>query len=101
MTTAVSMFNSPESAYTGCRDLKNKTVKVVYDDKRIHDEETTYIFNPDGSGSSVSHAWGTKTELPAGTFSDILLTLPQTDKLNSKQSQMLASAYRDSLKEAN
>lgn len=94
-----SILNSSSDAYSGYINPKTKAVTVLYDDKNIHDEETIYEFKADGSGSSLSCAWGVKTEQPAGTFTDILLKLPETEKLNSKLAQQLANAYRDSLKD--
>lgn len=41
---------------------------ITYDDPNMRDEERTYTFNKDGSASCVSHAWGTKTQYPQGTF---------------------------------
>ena len=80
-------------AYSIARDKKTNTIKVLYDDKNIRDEEKTYVFNADGSASSVSHAWGIKSELPPGTFSDLMLKLSKVDELNSEIAQSMAGAF--------
>ena len=44
------------------------STSVLYNDPKIFDEEVLYTFNKDGSASSISPAWGTKTSAPKGTF---------------------------------
>ena len=88
------VLNSPADAYHGYRDPKTKTVTVTYDDKNIRDEETMYEFRTDGSATATSFAWGTKTELPAGTFTDVLMKLPETEVLNAKIAKDLATMYQ-------
>lgn len=83
-------------AYHGYRNPKTHEVTVLYDDKNIRDEEMTYTFRPDGSATAVSHAWGTKSERPAGTFSDILLKLPNKEVLNAELAQELVNIYQKS-----
>lgn len=101
MVLSNPILSSPKDSYHGYRNPKTKTVTVFYDDKNIRDEEMIYEFKPDGSASSVSCAWGVKTELPPGTFSDLLLTLPETEVLKNELAQDLANAYRDNIKKNN
>ncbi|MBR1460317.1 hypothetical protein IJ596_01620 [bacterium] len=92
------MINSPylqgstPNYYSAIRG-KDGSVNVYYNDPSCVDEEMKYTFNPDGSASSLSLAWGTKTNKPAGTFSDLMLKLPQTDSLNSEIAKQMAEAY--------
>lgn len=95
MVSTSYMFNKPSDAYRGFRNAKTKEVSVLYDDKNIRDEETMYNFKADGSASSVSCAWGNKTELPPGTFSDIIAKLPKTETLNKELAQQLANMYEN------
>ncbi len=64
---AVDSIGANSSMYTLSKN-DNGVIKINYDDPNIRDEECTYTFNPDGSASCVSNAWGTKTEFPKGTF---------------------------------
>ena len=93
MVSVSNVLSSPSDAYSGYRNTKTKVVSVLYDDKNIRDEESVYEFRPDGSASKQSLAWGVRTELPAGTFSDVLLKLPETENLNKKTAQQLAEIY--------
>ena len=86
--------NSPVDSYSARRDEKDGSVVVLYDDKKCHDEEMIYVFKQDGSATAQSCAWGTKSERPVGTFSDLMLKLPQTGELNSKIAQDMVNAYR-------
>lgn len=63
----ISPISNP--MYTVLQNNNNSTV-IRYDDPNKRDEECSYTFNKDGSASCVSDAWGTKTELPKGTFID-------------------------------
>ncbi len=63
----ISPISNP--MYTVLQNNNNSTV-IRYDDPNMRDEECSYTFNKDGSASCVSDAWGTKTELPKGTFKD-------------------------------
>lgn len=92
------MLRNIDNAYHGSQNLKTKTVTVYYDDKNIRDEEKTFVFNPDGSASSVSHAWGVKDELPPGTLSDVMLKLPETEVLNAQLARNLVNEYYAHLK---
>jgi len=85
------------SYYKAIRDKKEGSVTVYFDNPKCRDEEMKYTFNPDGSASSLSLAWGTKANKPAGTFSDLMLALPKTSHLNSEIAKQLADAYRQSL----
>ena len=89
------MFNNTISPYNMVRNPITGQIAVIYDDKKVHDEEMIYIFNPDGSATAHSYAWGGKTECPKGAFSDILVKLPTADKYNSKIAKKLAVAYRN------
>ena len=89
------MFNSPISSYSMVRNPITGQIAVMYDDKNVYDEEMIYTFNPDGSATASSCAWGGKTECPKGAFSDILIKLPTADKYNSKIAKNLAVAYRN------
>jgi hypothetical protein len=55
---------------TKMRCVDTHPTSITYDNPNMRDEECTYTFNKDGSASCVSHAWGTKTELPKGSFID-------------------------------
>lgn len=89
-----SISSSPVSAYHASRNDKTGSVKVLYDDPNIRDEEMLYEFNSDGSANSQSLAWGGKTEYKAGTFSDLMLNLPKTEELTSEIAKQMADAYR-------
>ena len=89
------MFNNTISPYNMVRNHITGQIAVIYDDKKVHDEEMIYIFNPDGSATARSCAWGGKTECPKGAFSDILVKLPTADKYNSKIAKKLATAYKE------
>lgn len=80
-------------AYSGYKNKDTKSVYVLYDDKRIHDEEKMYEFRKDGSATAVSCAWGNRSELPPGTFSDMLAKMPKTEELNAELAQQLANVY--------
>ena len=88
--------DSPASAYSVQRNPQKNSIEVLYDDKNIHDEETLYEFKDDGSATARSLAWGTTTTCPPGTFSDMLVSLPKTEELNSEIGKKLAVAYRNS-----
>ncbi|MCQ2957352.1 MAG: hypothetical protein MJ180_00450 [Candidatus Gastranaerophilales bacterium] len=87
------MVESPTSAYTVIKNTQPNHIGIYYNDKKIHDEERVYMFNPDGSASVQSCAWGFKSKCPVGTFSDLLLKLPNTKELNSEIAKKLARAY--------
>lgn len=98
----VNYFSSnPSEVYHGYRNPKTREVTILYDDKKIRDEEMTYEFRADGSATATSNAWGTKSERPAGTFSDILMKLPNTEVLNAELAQELVSIYNQTGKKYN
>lgn len=55
------------SMYSVSRNDKGATV-ISFNDPNMKDEECTYTFNKDGSATCVSHAWGTKKEVPGNTL---------------------------------
>ncbi len=55
------------SMYTVSKNDKGSTI-ISYNDPNMKDEECTYTFNEDGSATCVSHAWGTKREIPKDTL---------------------------------
>ena len=79
--------------YKAIRNQEKGSITIHYNDKNIKDEEKTYEFFKDGSASSVSNAWGTKTELPPGTFSDVMFNLKTVNELNSQVAMQLANLY--------
>ena len=89
------MYSSPVSAYTVMKNPITNAIQVYYNDMRMNDEESIYTFNPDGSASVQSCAWGCRSDLPAGTFSDLMFKLSKTDELNSAIGFQLAKAYRN------
>lgn len=57
---------------------KQSGYSFFYDNIHSLDEEMMYTFNPDGSATVISYAWGTKQEYPKGTFSELYSSLPET-----------------------
>ena len=94
MVKVSPVFSNPSESYFGYRDPKTKTVTVVYNDKNIRDEEMEFVFKADGSATATSCAWGLKTKLPPGTFTDVIMNLPETEKVNAEIARDLASMYR-------
>ena len=100
MINSLSLLNMQDksSYYNAMRNKKEDSVTIYYNNPHCTDEEMMYTFYKDGSAESVSCAWGGKTSVPAGTFSDLMLKLPKTGHLNSEIAKQMADAYRQSCK---
>ena len=79
--------------YSATRNIEDGTVKIAYNDPHSFDEECIYTFKADGSASSVSSAWGTKTEYPAGTFSNLIKNLPKELKMDPQLARQMVNEF--------
>ena len=82
-----------KDTYTVMRNREDGSINILYDDKNINDEESTFIFRTDGSASSMSHAWRSRTDYPAGTFSAMMAILKNQEITSEIAEQMVNEFY--------